>query len=89
MHHEKMAMREEHIIDIALNGKNYCSSIHKQQRYFVAGASVRTRGARMFTPQMIAGSTRLKGGGGGTYHFLETKETALSLMLPNVGSKWK
>jgi hypothetical protein len=28
-HHEKMAMHEEHIIDIALNGENYCSSIHK------------------------------------------------------------
>jgi hypothetical protein len=52
-----MAMQEEHIIDIAVNGKNYCFSIHKQQRYFVAGASVRTCGARMFTPQMIAGST--------------------------------
>jgi hypothetical protein len=25
----------------------------------------------------------------GTYHFSETKETALSLMVPNVGSKWK
>jgi hypothetical protein len=24
-----MAMQEEHIIDIALNGKNYCASIHK------------------------------------------------------------
>jgi hypothetical protein len=57
-HHKKMrAMQEEHIIDIALNGENYCLSIHKQQRYFVAGASVRMRGARMFTPQMIAGLT--------------------------------
>jgi hypothetical protein len=28
-HCEKMAMQEEHIIDIALNGENYCSSIHK------------------------------------------------------------
>jgi hypothetical protein len=28
-HREKMAIQEEHIIDIALNGKNYCSSIHK------------------------------------------------------------
>jgi hypothetical protein len=55
--HKKMAMQEEHIIDFAVNGKNYCFSIHKQQRYFVAGASVRTCGARMFTPQMIAGST--------------------------------
>jgi hypothetical protein len=51
-----MAIQEEHIIDIALNGKNYCSSIHKRQCYFVAGASVRTCRARMFTPQMIAGS---------------------------------
>jgi hypothetical protein len=25
----------------------------------------------------------------GTYHFFKTKETALSLMVPNVGSKWK
>jgi hypothetical protein len=52
-----MAMQEEHIMDIALNGKNYCPAIHRQQHYFVAGASVRTRGARMFTPQMIAGLT--------------------------------
>jgi hypothetical protein len=51
-----MAMQEEHIIDIALNGENYCASIHKWQCYFVAGASIRTRGARMFTPQMIVGS---------------------------------
>jgi energy-converting hydrogenase A subunit M len=28
-HHEKMAMQEEHIMDIALNGKNYCSAIHR------------------------------------------------------------
>jgi hypothetical protein len=42
-------------------------------------------GARMFTPQMIAGSMRKEG----TYHFFEIKETALSLMVPNVGSKWK
>jgi hypothetical protein len=28
-HCEKMAMQEEHIIDIARNGPNYCSSIHK------------------------------------------------------------
>jgi hypothetical protein len=28
-HCKKMAMQEEHIIDIALNGKNYCASIHK------------------------------------------------------------
>jgi hypothetical protein len=46
-HHEKMAMQEEHIMDTALNGKNYCSAIHRRQRYFVAGASVRMRGARM------------------------------------------
>jgi hypothetical protein len=25
----------------------------------------------------------------GTYHFFEIKETALSLMVPNVGLKWK
>jgi hypothetical protein len=43
------------------------------------------RGARMFTPQMIAGSTQKEG----TYHFFEMKGTALSLMAPNVGSKWK
>jgi hypothetical protein len=49
-HREKMAMQEEHIMDIALNGENYCSAIHRRQRYFVAGASVRMRGARMFTP---------------------------------------
>jgi hypothetical protein len=84
-HHKKMAMQEEHIIDIALNGKNYCFSIHKQQCYFVAGASVRMHGARMFIPQMIAGLTQKEG----MYHFFETKETALSLMVPNVGSKWK
>jgi hypothetical protein len=28
-HHEKMAMQEEHIMDIALNGENYCSAIHR------------------------------------------------------------
>jgi hypothetical protein len=56
--HKKMAMQEEHIMNIALNGENYCSGIHtRRKRYFVAGASVRTRRARMFTPQMIAGST--------------------------------
>jgi hypothetical protein len=44
---EKMAMKEEHIMDIALNGENYCSAIHRQQCYFVAGASVRMRGARI------------------------------------------
>jgi hypothetical protein len=42
-------------------------------------------GARMFTPEMIAGSTQKEG----TYHFFETKETALSLVVPNVGLKWK
>jgi hypothetical protein len=42
-------------------------------------------GARMFTPQMIAGLTRKEG----TYHFFEIKETALSLMVPNMGSTWK
>jgi hypothetical protein len=41
-------------------------------------------GARMFTPQMIAGSTQKEG----TYHFFKIKGTALSLMVPNVGSKW-
>jgi hypothetical protein len=81
-HHEKMAMQEEHIMDIALNGKNNCLAIHRRQRYFVAGASVSTCGARMFTPQMIAGSTQKEG----TYHFFEMKGTALSLMVPNVGS---
>jgi hypothetical protein len=80
-----MAMQEEHIMDIALNGENYCSAIHRRQRYFVAGALVRMRRARMFTPQMIAGSTQKEG----TYHFFEMKGTALSLMVPNVGSKWK
>jgi hypothetical protein len=39
----------------------------------------------MFTPQMIAGSTRKEG----TYHFFEMKGTALSLMVSNMGSKWK
>jgi hypothetical protein len=43
-HCKKMAMQEEHIIDIALNGENYCASIHKQQHYFVAGASIRMCG---------------------------------------------
>jgi hypothetical protein len=80
-----MVMQEEHIMDIALNGKNYCSAIHRWQHYFVAGGLVRTCGARMFTPQMIAGLTRKEG----TYHFFEMKGTALSLMVPNVGSKWK
>jgi hypothetical protein len=84
-HCKKMAMQEEHIMDIALNGENYCSAIHRRQRYFVAGALVRMRGARMFTPQMIAGSMQKEG----TYHFFEIKGTALSLMVPNVGSKWK
>jgi hypothetical protein len=41
-HRKKMATHEEHIMDIALK----C--------YFVAGASIRMCGARMFTPQMIA-----------------------------------
>jgi hypothetical protein len=36
-HREKMAMPEEHIMDIALNGENYCSAIHRQQRYFRVG----------------------------------------------------
>jgi hypothetical protein len=80
-----MAMQEEHIMDIALNDENYCLAIHRQRRYFIVGASVRTRGARMFTPQMIAGSKRKEG----TYHFFEMKGTALSLMVPNMGSKWK
>jgi hypothetical protein len=26
---QKMVMQEEHIMDIALNGKNYCSAIHR------------------------------------------------------------
>jgi hypothetical protein len=39
----------------------------------------------MFTPQMIAGSTQKEG----TYHFFEMKGTALSLMVLNVGLKWK
>jgi hypothetical protein len=39
----------------------------------------------MFTPQMIAGLTQKEG----TYHFFEVKGTALSLMVPNMGSKWK
>ena len=43
------------------------------------------RGARMLTPQMIAGSMQKEG----TYYFFGIKETALSLMVPNVGSKWK
>jgi hypothetical protein len=53
---EMMAMQEEHIMDVALNGENYCSAIHRRQCYSVVGALVRTHGARMFTPQMIAGS---------------------------------
>jgi hypothetical protein len=39
----------------------------------------------MSTPQMIAGSMRKEG----TYHFFEIKGTAISLMVPNVGLKWK
>jgi hypothetical protein len=70
-----MAMQEEHVMDIALNGKNYCLAIHRRQCYFVAGALVRTCGARMFTPQMIAGSMQKEG----TYHFFEIKGTALSV----------
>ncbi len=84
-YHKKMAMQEEHIIDVALNGKIYCLSIHKWQCYFVAGASVRTHGARMFTPQMIAGLMWKEG----MYHFFKIKETALSLMVTNVGLTWK
>jgi hypothetical protein len=34
---------------------------------------------------MIAGSMQKEG----TYHFFKTKETALSLMVPTMGSKWK
>jgi hypothetical protein len=44
-----MAMQEEHIMDIAVNGENYCSAIHRWQCYFVAGASVRTCGASVHT----------------------------------------
>jgi hypothetical protein len=80
-----MARQEEQIIDIPLDGENHGSAIHRRQRYFVAGASVRTCGARMFTPPIIAGSTQKEG----TYHFFKIKETALSLMVPNMGSKWK
>jgi hypothetical protein len=69
-----MAMQEEHIMDIALNSENYCLAIHRRQRYFVVGASVRTHGARMFTPQMIAGSTQKEG----TYHFLRSREQLLA-----------
>jgi hypothetical protein len=43
------------------------------------------RGARMFTPQMIVELMQKEG----TYHFLKIKETALSLIVPNVGLKWK
>jgi hypothetical protein len=43
------------------------------------------RGARMITPQMIVGFMQKEG----TYHFFKTKETALSLMVPNLGLKWK
>jgi hypothetical protein len=39
----------------------------------------------MFTPQMVAGLTQTED----TYRFFEIKETALSLMVPNVGLKWK
>jgi hypothetical protein len=39
----------------------------------------------MFTPQMIVGLMQKEG----TNHFFETKETDFSLMVPNVGSKWK
>jgi hypothetical protein len=34
---------------------------------------------------MIAGLMQKEG----MYHFFETKETALSLMVPNMGLKWK
>ena len=34
-HHKKMAMQEEHIMYIALNGENYCSAIHRRQRSLV------------------------------------------------------
>jgi hypothetical protein len=78
-----MAIQEEHIIDMHLMVKiTVCPSISNSAN-FVAGASVSTHGARMFTPQMIVGSTQKEG----TYHFFETKETALSLMVPNMGSK--
>jgi hypothetical protein len=39
----------------------------------------------MFTPQMIAGSTQKEG----TYHFFKMQGTALSLVVPNLGLKWK
>jgi hypothetical protein len=86
--HQKKRKSKQQVLtnmDIALNGENYCLAIHRRQHYFVAGASVRTHGARMFTPQMIAGLTQKEG----TYHFFEMKGTSLSLMVPNVGSKWK
>jgi hypothetical protein len=73
-----MAMQEEHIMDIALNGENYGSAIHRQQCYFVAGVSVRTCRARMFTPQMIAGLMRKEG----TYHFFEIRGQLLVSWFP-------
>jgi hypothetical protein len=75
-----MAIQEEQIIDMHLMAKiTFCPSISNSAN-FVAGASVSTHGARMFTPQMIVGSMQKEG----TYHFFETKETALRLMVPKV-----
>jgi hypothetical protein len=55
-HHEKIAMQQEHMIDIALNGKTVHPSISDN-----AISLQEPRGARMFTPQMIAGLMQKKG----------------------------
>ena len=79
---ERRARHEQHIIDLAIDGANFTSSISRQQRLLITGTTIRTRGMRKFTPQMIAGATRDEG----TYHFFQAKELALSLMMPPNGN---
>jgi hypothetical protein len=84
--HERRARHEEHIIDVTVNGANSTSSISCKQQLLIAGTTIRTCGMRKFTPQMIAGATRDEG----TYHFFQTKEIALSLIMPpNANAKCK
>jgi hypothetical protein len=52
---------------------------------FVAGTTIRTRGMRKFTPQMVSGATCDEG----TYHFMQVEELAISLMTPSASTKHK
>jgi hypothetical protein len=56
--HERRARHEEHIIDLAINGANFTSSISHHQQLLIAGTTIQTHGMRKFTPQMIVGVTR-------------------------------